>query len=232
MRFLLLVLLLALLLDYAVSSHKPTSSPTPSLESEPTFEADSSEEPTHKPTPLKPSVVSNEPTYDPATVHYTSQPTPFEADSSEEPTHKPTPLKPSQEFTPTYQPSNEPTLSPDFNHIVTLQPTPDQITLQPTPTNFDPQVFTHEPTIETMSPTYAPTGTTAWAVGDSFIVFGIVILVAAALILYLYFSTPIITKMDSLSEGLEAPTRNQETTPLMNNNNNSNNNNNNNNNDP
>ena len=101
-----------------------------------------------------------------------------------------------------------------------MQPTPDEITLQPTPSNFDPQVFTHEPTIETEAPTQAPTGSTEWAVSDTFIVFAIVILVAVVLVLYLLYFTPEISKMESISEGVETPSRNSETTPLVSNDNN------------
>ena len=138
-------------------------------------------------------------------------------------THRPTP-------TPTYEPTKQfyteqpiftpapstiqPTPKPFDHHIITLQPTPNEITLQPTPSNFDPTLFTSAPTVPTDSPTPAPTETTVWTVGDSFIVFAIVILIAVILILYLYFFTPKITKMESVSEGVETQNH-SESTPLI-----------------
>ena len=173
-------------------------------------------ESTHRPTEV--------PTESPSLQHFTQQPT-IDLDKTEEPTTKSTPIKITHSPTPsshteTEEPTFEPTLSPDFAHIITLQPTPDEITLQPTPSNFDPQVFTHEPTIETEAPTQAPTGSTVWAVSDTFILFAIVVLVAVVLVLYLFYFTPEVSKMESMSEGVETPSRNSETTPLVNNNNN------------
>lgn len=146
--------------------------------------------------------------------------------SSIESTHKPTKSPHSTPYEDT-EPTFKPTLSPDFVHITTLQPTPDQITLQPTPSNF-PIDYTHEPTNDTPVPTPAPTGSTVWNVSDTFIVFSIVIIVAVVLILYLFFFTPEVTKLESLSEEIETSNRNQETsseasasesTPLIMNNN-------------
>ena len=126
------ICILLLYIGYIESTHHPTESPSfQHLTPQPTIDLDKTEEPTSKSTPIS----------------HTHSPTPSSHTETVEPTPDPTYKNNPPKLTSI--PTFEPTLSPDFAHIITLQPTPDEITLQPTPSNFDPQVFTHEPTIET-----------------------------------------------------------------------------------